>query len=345
MTFERSIAPSRWSTTVTVVVLAAIAALFAGAAVYVGGSISASGHPVALTLALAFDLTVLAPFLYYVVFVRGRGWPAASTVLVVLAGAYATQAVVPDTSLGLVKALPYVAWALEVVFVGTLLTRAAFAVRRAYQTSRAGVDLFDEIRTRVRSAIPSRRVADALAYEVMVFYYALFAWGSNGPENRGSKPGTRYFTIHRTSGYYTVAAVIVGVAVVELVAVHFVINHLWGATAAGIHAALGVYGVLWLVGDWKALSRRGVEVTPEVVHVRCGIRWTARVPRDQIEAAFEIRSAEEGDEVIDVSPVYKPNVAICTSEPVEITGIFGRTRTATTIALHVDEPEDLLGML
>lgn len=105
---------------------------------------------------------------------RARGWPAASTLLVILARAYATQTIVPDTGLGLVKALPYVAGALEVVFLGTILVRAA-----------------------------------------------------------GSEAGARHFTVHRDIGYGIFAAVMLGVAIVELVAGHFVIAHLWGRPRPG----------------------------------------------------------------------------------------------------------------
>lgn len=64
-----------------------------------------------------------------------------------------------------------------------------------------------------------------------------------------------------------------------------------------------------------------------------------------MEAAFETRSAEEGDAVADVSPMGTPNVALCTAEPVEVIGILGRTRRVKMIAFHVDQPKDLLGML
>jgi hypothetical protein len=190
----------------------------------------------------------------------------------------------------------------------------------------------------MRKAVDARLPADAVAHEMAVLYYALFAWRTDPTTIQQQEDA---FTYHRSSGYGAILGAILMAVVVELVAFH-VLLHLWSPVAAWIHTALVVYGTLFLIGDYRAMRFRPIVVTGEAVHVRCGLRWSVAIPRKEIAGVEPMRRAvEEHDGYFSAAAAPKPDFVLKLRAPVVIDGPYGLTRTAQLIGVSADDKPGL----
>ncbi len=308
-----------------------------GASFYIAGRLPQSTNPGALAVGLTLDLVVLVPMLYHVLLVRKRGWPAVTTGVVFLVSLMAAEWVVPPAHQGLLRAMQMAGASVEVLLVGYVLMKAAWTLRRFRAEERAAVadDLLDRWRMAARAAFDVRPLADAIAYEGAVFYFAaqFFRRGV-----RGEAPGAGTFTSHRTSGYGFVVFAVVMVAVMEMAGGHLLLR-LWSETAAWVHFALGGYGLIWFLGDFEATRRRFIRIGEEALHVRAGLRWSVRIPFAQI-ASVERAGLSSENEAGHLNAVVfgGAQLVVRTGTPVVAEGPYGITREVTSVGLRVDEP-------
>jgi len=319
---------------------ALLAALVAVAALFVARHLPAAPNPDALALALVVDLVVLVPLAYYVLLVRGQGWPVGTTAIVVLGCIYVAHAIVPDAHDGPLQVLTYVIVPAELFLSGYVLTRTLRSIRRIRQRAgdAAAGDLLDHLRTTMHEVVDVRRVADAVAHEMAVLYYALFAWRTD-PAPIQQQEGA--FTYHRTSGYGAILSAVLMAVVTELIAFHILLN-LWSPVAAWIHTGVVAYGTLFLIGDYRAMRFRPIFVTGEAVHVRCGLRWTVAIPREEIAGVEPMRRAVEDDDgYFSAAAAMKPDLVLRLHAPTTVDGPYGMTRTAQLIGVSADDEQGL----
>jgi hypothetical protein len=286
--------------------------------------------PGAVAAGLTLDLVVLVPALYYTVLVRGRGWPAITLAPVFLLGFGAASLLVPAEHHALLNAVGYALPIVELALVGYVGYKAWRVVRANREANAAGGDFYDRVRETLRGAFDVPAVAGALAYEVSLFHYA-FSLRRAGAPARG-------FAYHRRSGYGAVFAAVLMVAALELVAVHFLLRS-WSETAALIHIVLSLYGVVWLVGDYRAMRRRPHELRATGLRVRYGLRWDLETTWDRVALVRRTRQPAAGDDYLSTVPVGSPQYVVELRAPVEATGPYGITRDVRRVGLVVDEPE------
>jgi hypothetical protein len=324
MTADRSL-PSPWW------FVGPLAAVYAVAVLLVA-YLPQTAAPGAVATGLTVDLVVLVPALYYVVCVRGRGWPALTVAPVFLGSVAAASALVPAEHQTLLRALGY---ALPVVEGGLLLYVLAKAVRVVRARRAAGADepadLLERLQARFEGAFDVPVVARALAYELALLRYAV------APPPAEAVPPAHAARYHRQGGYGAVVGAILLAAVAELVGVHVLLAQ-WSATAAWVHAALSVYGAVWFIGDYRAMRHRPHVAGDEALCVRFGLRWTARVPWAQVAAVRRTRHAPEGDACLHAVAVGRPQFVVDLAAPVEASGPYGLPRTVAHVALAVDDP-------
>ncbi|HET6231658.1 MAG TPA: hypothetical protein VFE05_16410, partial [Longimicrobiaceae bacterium] len=226
-----------------------------------------TSSPGLLALAVVFDLAVVVPAVYWHLFLRGRQ-PVAKVAPVLLLSLVGAAAVLPGGIRMLAPLLPYAAALAELLVVGLVARKLAASLRRSTQMPG---DAADRIRRAAVEALPFRAVAEAIAFEVSLIYYALFSWRARPVVPQGAEA----FTSHRRSGYTALVAALVMVSVVEGIAVHLLVEAR-SATAAWTITAVGLYGVLWVLGDLQALRLRPTLLERDRLHVRVGLRWAVR---------------------------------------------------------------------
>jgi hypothetical protein len=308
-------------------------ALFAVAAVYVVSAILSFTllplHPL-IGIGIAIDLTLTAAALFWLLAVRpGHARPAALIRVLVLGLALARLLVG-------ISALGFVAIAIECAVAVFLISRARRLVRHVRALRREGHGLPTALDIALRTVIPMPAVASVLAMELATVVFALTGWFRSPPDG---------FAMHERSGVVLIAGVLAALAVVEAVAVHVVVAQ-FAPTLAIVLTALSAYGLLWLAGFAQSVRHTPLRFTPHGLVIERGVTRRALVPTSAI-ARIDVAPVVSGgtaSSTIDLSYV-EPNVSLELSTPVEVVGLFGRTRLATTLLLSIDDRDAFVARL
>jgi hypothetical protein len=196
-------------------------------------------------------------------------------------------------------------------------------------------DLYERLRAALRRLHFGASAADALARELSVWACALFIWRQ--PAHRSG----RTFTVHRRSQYATVLAVILFVGMVETAGVHVLLRR--GAPVlACVLTGLGIYGMLWLFGDYRALGLRPVVLHDGMLLVRVGLRAQARIALAAVERVEAVPPAGEPDrqapEYARCTAFGPPALLLRLREPATIERMLGgSTKRVSCIGLTIDD--------
>jgi hypothetical protein len=321
-----------------------LTAVVYAAAVAVVGVLPAVDGATVVATALTVDLAVVVPALYALLLVRGRGWPALSVVPVFLASVAGAALVLPAEHRGALHWLEWVAAPAELLLVGFLAHRALGAARAWRKTAGAegdgaAPDVFEHLRRAAHETLPVPAVAEILAYEVAVLWYALFAWRAR-PHLGDARAA---FTHHRRLGYGAVAAGLMMVVAVEVVPVHLLLA-LWSPAAAWGLTALSVYSLLWLLGDYRAMVLRPTLLRRkgegDVLEVRVGVRWNLSVPLSDVRSLRRAGAAPPPTLTpgyLRATPIGAPRLLLELAEPVVARGPYGWRREVSLLGLTVDD--------
>lgn len=298
-------------------------------------ALSRVARPDLLAAAVAFDLVVVVPAAYWWLCVRARA-PAWRVLPVVAASLAGAALVLPAGHDGVVRAVRWLAAPAELVVVWLVARRAL----RALRDPTAADDVVERLRGAARGALPHRAVAEAVAYEMALLWFALGSWRVRAPE------GADTFSTHRRSGYGGIVFALALGSAGEAVAVHLLVAPESEAMAWTL-TALSLYGMVWLAGDWRAVRLRPLRVDAEGLHVRVGLRWSVVVPWAEV-ASVEPRgrgALPDGAAGgwLRATPVGEPRLVVELRSPVEARGPYGITRRVRRIGVAVDDEARFLG--
>lgn len=300
-----------------------------------------SGHAGVVDAAATVDLTLGASLLTWWMLGRSFRWTAWSLVPLYFASLALAGAALPDGHEGALRWAHLAAAPLELVALAFLVGKIRTA-RRAWRgggSASAGRDLHAALQHAAEEALGPGRFAEVVAYEASVLGYAL---GAGGPA-ADAWHGVARLSYHGKSANGAIVFALLLATSVEVVGVHFLVS-LWSHRAAWILTGLGIYGALWIFGDWRACRLRPVEVEGGVLRIRFGLRWRLDVPLD----ALRVVRAPTADEL-----ARKDSVDLRLALPgarwqvleldraVPAQGIYGLRRSVRTLGLAVDEPAAL----
>lgn len=302
-----------------------------------------AARPGVLGPAVAFDLSVFVPALYWLtVLRRGSGsWLGFFGVLT-LAWLLA-PAILPAPQRHYLTALLVLGPLVEAV----TLAYAAGRARRVARAYRAWSGDPSDTLARLRYALPAglgqQRLWRVLADELAMWRYAIVPPAARiaGP------PDGECFSYHRRSAWGGVVVAIALVGAVETAAVHLLVA-LWSPKAAWLLSFASAYAVVWLVADLRACVRRPLLLADALV-VRVGLRWTASVPYAAIAA---VASARETTLPRRRTPGYlratafgPPALLLELGDEVVLEGPYGLRRRVRRIGLAPDDLSGFLGAL
>ena len=306
------------------------------AAVFVAAEAPRFEQPALLAAALTLDLAVMAPVLYYVLLVRCKGWPAISIVPVFLLSLAAASFIVPASHQDLLDLLKFLVAPAELLLLGYLGLTVVRTARR-FQDLAVSTDIVERLRQSLRDVLKARLAADLVASEIALFYYAFFSW-----RTRPADPAKHFaFSYHKKVGYAPLLAGILVAMLIEVIAVHALL-WMWNPPLAWVMTALGLYGFLWLLGDWRAVLLRPISVEKDALVVRIGLRWTARVPFAAIASVRPVEGTPPGRKTpgyLEALLLGKPHYLIALNEPIVAQGLYGMRKTITTLGFTVDDAE------
>lgn len=290
---------------------------------------------------ITFDLLVTIPAAFYLMVVRPRKLPWLTLVPCVIASAWAGVLVLPPEHREFLHAARYLIAPAELWLVGYGGLRAWRLLRSGTRPSR---DVPEAVHTALREIVRFPAVADAVAAEVALFWYALLSWRARP----AVAPGETAFTQHRKSGIPGIVGAVSFACVIEAVGVHLLAAE-WSTTGAWALTGLSAYGVVWLVGLGRSVVLRPTVVEREGLRVRIGALYEAMVPFDAIESVTRVRTGPANRRApgyLHAALFAAPRLMIELKEPVEARGLYGnRKRGITRIGLLVDEPAELAALL
>ena len=276
-----------------------------------------------LAWGITFDLTISIPLLYWFFVVR-RGRARAVTIGPVFAGgSMLAAAILPASQQQFLRQLlPFA----EVLFLGALVRRIVVARR----TRSASTDPYERILSAARAAAGEGRVAEIIASELSIVYYALFGWRL--------KPVARGITFHERNSWGTLLVCIYVVIAAEGVGMHLLLR-LWHPYAAWAWTCLDLWAAIWLLGDYQGLRLRHTIFDDDALHLRYGLRWSATIPRDLIASIEEVRDESQWKrkDVLKVAILDDPRWLITLREPVVVHGLAGLRKTVQAIAMLPDQ--------
>jgi hypothetical protein len=228
----------------------------------------------------------------------------------------------------------------ELGLVGYLLWR----MRGYYRGLRAGGpgDVLERLHESFAAVLGSPRVAAVLSYEVGVLFYGLCCW-----RRRPEAGGGASFTYHREGGYGALVGALVMVCGIEVVVMHVLVT-LWSATAAWLLTALGLYAVVWLLGDYQAARLRPLVVGEDALHVRLGLRWSLRVPYDRIVRVGPRGKEELGRRTpgyLHAALLVEPQIVLELGGTLRARGPYGVGKEVSRVGIAVDDVQGLRAAL
>ncbi len=289
------------------------------------------------------DVLVTVPLLYLIAFWRNgrRAWIGAG--MIAATGIVIADWIVPAESrqwLDALGTLRHLVVALIVVGEGALIVGVARLIGRL---SRQGGNVETAIDSAVHSTFGDAPVARLLAFEARMWFYALFA-SSRRPQVFA---GDEHFTYHLKDGHASNQQGFIVLILIELPILHVLLTLFWHAQAAWIVTLLTVWGLCFLVGEYRASTRRPISVDGEAVYVRYGLAAEVRIPLQHIASVrpsrIPVRRRTPG--VLRYCEAGDPNVCIELAPPLLLPGMFGAESSIERIYLGLDAPERFITSL
>lgn len=287
--------------------------------------------PDLLAAAVSFDLTLGVTLAWWLMVVR-PGHAVVRTILpVFVASIAAAMLTLPAGHRDLLRDLRYLAIPFELAVIGVVVAGVRATNRRL---AAAGTQL--DIPERIRAALGTNvvsRVADVVAMEGAIFYYALASWR----RKPFAPDGALAFSYHKKNGYAGILYTLARMSLVEAVALDFVIRAR-SPHAANIFLAVDLFAAFWLLGFARAVQLRPILLARDTLHVRMGLQWSLDVPRSNIESVEYGRITplpKKTPGYLRLAP--QPNVTFTLRTPMRARGAYGIARTVSRVAFVIDD--------
>ena len=206
--------------------------------------------------------------------------------------------------------------------------------RRKQGAAHAGLDVPERIRDALTGAGIPARLAEALATEAAIFYYALASWRRRPL----TPPGSRAFAYHRRNAYAAILYAVVGIALVELTAVDLVVrtSH---ATVANVLLGVDALAAIWMLGFVRSVQLRPILLRDDALLIRNGLGASVDVPRATATIQFgRVRAPAKGTPGYFRVAMGQPNALITLREPAVVRRMYGAGRVVDRIGLVLDDP-------
>jgi len=294
-----------------------------------------SVHPGLLSYAVLADLVVTMPVFYYYVVLRGRSVSLVTVFPIVVLGLIRARMLIPAKQLHQLPGVELFVGLAEVVALAWLGSRA-LQLRRMYRHIGPRESTFaDTFAETVRESFGKSPFTSFVISEVSILYYGLFSWRAEVEIPDGAVATTS----HRRSGWSGVLIGVGMIVVVESIAIHFLVA-LWSAKLAWVLSALSAYGLLWLLGDYRAMLLRPTFLTSSMLRLRIGMRWQADVPLHEIRCVAPYKPSDAllpGYRKVTV--IGNPLWTVQLQRPVVLEGPFGIRRRASSLGIATDHTE------
>jgi hypothetical protein len=211
----------------------------------------------------------------------------------------------------------YAVLALFLAFELTAITSVYLAVRAALKTH---IDPDCAIQEPIERYLGKSIVSKIIGLESRMWTYALFA----NRVNAANFDGNQHFTYDKKDGAKSNLLGFILVTLIEIPLMHLLLHFVWSPLAANIVTGLTLFGALFFIAEYRAVSLRPISISKSHLTVRYGILSPFVVPIENIKKVCE------HDEFVGRGASLKrfnyfgvPNVKIRLKEPIaEVSDIY-----------------------
>ena len=287
-----------------------------------------------LSAYLILDLLLTVPLVYYLV-IRKTEIPKTTVVPVIIIGLIMGYYLLPvDQHHYLDMFKQFGVPVIEVSVMVFIVLKVRSAIKKFKANKETNSDFYTVLQSTCREIVPGR-MSSFLASEISVIYYGFLNW---------EKPilSENEFTYHKKSGSPAMFGALIFIVFVETIAVHIVLLQ-WSHLAATILSILSVYTGLQLLGFMRSLSKRPTVIGENELILRYGVLSETTIQLEDIESIeLSRKTVEINDEARKLSilgDIESHNIIIKCKVPQKLEGIYGITKSYTTLAFHIDEKE------
>ncbi|WP_444927962.1 PH domain-containing protein [Microbulbifer sp. TRSA002] len=246
--------------------------------------------------------------------------------LVVLVGSY----IIPNQS----KVLwPYLEMGRYLLLAGLVIVEVT-AIATMCSAIRAATINHDDPDIAIRSSVEKYTggglLAQILEFEARVWMFTFLGHRIDPSQYHGSK----HFSYHLKDGAKTTALGFIFIILFELPIVHLLLHFIWSPMAANIVSFLTLFGLLFLVAEYRSMGRRPISLNNDYLIVRYGLF------NQKVIHLSDIQSITHNSGYIPRSKAVKrfnfsgnPNILI------ELNRQVGKVRR---IYIGVDQPAELI---
>jgi hypothetical protein len=295
----------------------------------------------AIAVAITADVALGVPLLYYVLLAHKNYMPTGGVVGLYFLALGTVRLILPASQQGHLDFVNLLAPVGELAALGWLGVKAGRILHHVQAMRRSEIYLADALREAVQRALGQSLVASLLATELALIYFAFAGWFQRFRTDQRATA----FSYHRHNGYVALIATVIFLLLVEGTALHVIIR-IWSPTAAWVMTALHIYTLFWIVGFYHAVRLQPIVLTPTHLYLRTGFLWRADIPLANIAAVDKpTAGGAQADSYLNASIAGDPRLVLHLHAPVVVAGLFGRSRSASTIGISVDDESRLLGEL
>ena len=285
---------------------------------------------------IAFDLSIVAPLLYFML-IRKKNIPKLTVLTVAVLGIIIAHLITPEAQqkqLDIFRKflLPF----LEIVVVSMIFYKSFLFVRKLNKKTGKQPDFYLAIKNMTRKEFKNQKLSQIIANELAIFYYSFIVW-KRKPFNKNE------FTLYKENGSIALLLAFIMVVIVETVVLHALLLR-WNTIIAWIATVSSIYVIAQLIAHIKALVFRKSMVTKKEVFLKSGLFGDITFKKDMIDS-IALSSSEYKDENLYVSKlsmlgnIEAHNVRIHFKETQYIEWPYGKKRPCDVLLVSVDNRE------
>ena len=289
-----------------------------------------------LSTAIMIDILLVAPFLFYFLF-KNSSLPDKYFSIVIIIGISIISYILPANIFHILDYMKIILPIIEIFIIGFLFFKIAKYIKIHQNSSLFKSDFPDILRKILKQKLKNRFVTNILTTEISIFYYFLFGWKSNISTINS-------YTYHKKSGYNSFILIILFVITLETFAVHQFLIEI-NTTLAWIFFALSIYSFVFLIGDYNAIKCRPVYFDKNFLYIKNGIRWESIIPLKEIINIESSRNYLKSKSILNLVLSGDSNIKITLKEPNKAVGLYGITKTFSSVILFIDEKDEFLNKI
>lgn len=243
--------------------------------------------------------------------------------------------IIPESSRIIWPWLEMIRGALMGLMIPLELALLAFIAYSVWKLMTLGDDIDNALQAGIENKLGKSLYTQLTAWEARIWLYALFK------PKHPRYSGERHFSYARQHGNASNQLGFILAILFEMPVAHLLLHFMWSPTAAWVASVLSVWGLIYLVAEYRATLVRPVSIDNDKLTIRCGVLSTdAAIPWRHI------RSIEKAMQPVRRQPGvrrYKQmgefSIAIHLQPGVKLPDMLGREKPVSTIYLGLDEPE------